>query len=304
MSRNLNYQFKNAIDESFNGGGVDKHSAKHTGNSMGNVYSYAERSNLLELSHQIGDYVKVNYGVRMVKDIQSSHVQNFLNSKAETCNANTLSQYASRINKLESIVNNVYHVNTEWNKDLIVPPSLISNDKTRDVAMTRADYNSIMQYAQSSNSQAKIAIELAGRFGMRVAETCKLEPRDINFNEMKLHIHESKGGRSRDIPITAGDVQFLKSIIGNKTPEQKIVNIKEDSVNRFLSRIEEKLGIEKYKTARTGIHSIRKMTAQEKYDQFREHGFSKKESMSKVSEYLGHGKDRIDIVKAYISNIH
>jgi integrase len=177
----------------------------------------------------------------------------------------------------------------------------------RDIAMSQNDYNSILKraYDMNSTSNAVISIELAGRFGMRVSETCKLKPKDINFNTMQLHIHESKGGRSRDIEIRSNDIDYFKRIIENKPMDKRLVTIKEDSVNKYLSRAEESLGIrEKYKEADTGIHCIRKMVAQQRYDMYRSNGLSKKDAINKVSEYLGHGKNRTETMKQYILNIH
>lgn len=72
---------------------------------------------------------------------------------------------------------------------------------------------------------------------------------------------------------------------------ERIVDIKEDSVNKQLSRVEEALGIrEKYKNACTGIHSIRKMVAQREYDRCRNGGMARKQAMEWVSAYLGHSR--------------
>lgn len=308
ISRNLQYQFLNAIDNAFNGGGHDKHTDKHNGKYLDTVYSFGERSNLVELSAQVGKFIKEKYpDVRKILDIKQDVIQEFINSKVDTCNKETLGQYVSRIHKLESIVNNTYKGNVIWYKDLITPASNLSNDKTRDIAMTKEDYNSILNrsYTMESKSNAVIAIELAGRFGMRVTETCKFQPRDMNLNNMKIHIHESKGGRSRDINIKPGDVGYLKKITEGKQLDKNIIGIKEDSVNKYLARAEEAIGIrERYKNADTGIHCIRKMVAQERYDEYRKNGLTKKESMDKVSEYLGHGANRQETMEQYVLNIH
>lgn len=308
MGRNIQYQLLNAIDQAFDGGGRDKHSDKLQGQRMEAVYSFAERGNLMQLSAQIGKFIKGNYpGIKMVVNIKPGMIQEFLNSKADTCNAQTLGQYASRIHKLQQIVNKAYSGRVNWYGDLVVPASEVSNEKKRDIPMSREDYEAILGRARGmkSVSKAPIAIECAGRFGMRVSETCKLQPRDIDFSKMKLHIHESKGGRSRDIPINQADAAFLKRYSEGKSPDKPIVSIKEDSVNKYLVRAEEDLGIrEKYKAADTGIHSIRKMRAQELYDEYRTKGFGQKEALEFVSEYLGHGKNRKDVMKAYILKIH
>ena len=298
MGRNFQYQFLNAIYKTFDGGGHDKHADKHNGKHLDTVYSYAERSNLIELSAQIGKFIKENYpDTKRVLDIKKDMIQSFINSKADTCNKETLGQYVSRIHKLEHVVNEIYKGSASWYNDLITPISNISNEKTRNIAMTREDYNAILERAYNMNSKSKaiIAIEFSGRFAMRVSETCKLQPRDIDFNKMELHIHKSKGKRSRKMKIKLDDIEYLEQIIKDKEMDKSIVDIKEDSVNKYLARAEEDLGIrEKYKNADTGIHCIRKMVAQERYDENRNNGFTQKESLNMVSEYLGHGMNRDD----------
>ena len=308
MARNIQYQFLNSINQAFDGGGHDKHTDRHNGKHLDTVYSYSERSNLIELSSQIAKYIKENQpDIKKVLDIKPDMIQSFLNSKADNCHKETLGQYASRINKLEHVINDVYKGNINWYRDLITPISNLSHDKTRWIQMDRNDYKSILKrsYEAESKSKAIIAVELSGRFALRVSEGCKVQPRDINYNSMLMHVHESKGGRSRDIEIRKTDIEYLKSITEGKDPNKSIVVIKEDSVNKYLSRTEEALGIrEKYKNADTGIHCIRKMVAQERYDEYRESGLSQKESINKVSQYLGHGINRYETMKEYILNIH
>ena len=86
-----------------------------------------------------------------------------------------------------------------------------------------------------------------------------------------------------------------------KGREEKLVGIKSDSINQHLNRVMRGLGIKK-KYPETNIHSIRKLKAQELWDEMRGKGCSKKEAMYKVSKYLGHGKNRYDIINTYVKN--
>lgn len=321
MGRNLKYQFLNAIDKNFGSGGKDKHAAKHAGKFLDTVYSYSERKNLTRLSSQMADFIKENYSdVKMLYDINNSMVQAFFNKKAESkkCNNETLQQYRSRINKIEHVVNDVYHLDVNWYKDIIIP-AVVSNDKKRNISMSKEHYNKIMEraYEMNSKSKAVTALEFAGRFGGRVSECCKIQKRDINLKKNTLHIHESKGKRSRDLDINIDNkIKFRVSDISNHEfleniynrldrDDARVVDIKEDSVNAYLRRAEEALGFrDLYKDADTGIHCIRKAVAQEMYDNLREEGIEKREALNEVSHFLGHGDNRDDCIKAYVLNIH
>lgn len=319
MGRNLKYQFLNAINKNFGSGGKDKHSAKHNGKHLDTVYSLAERTNLTRLSSQMADFIKTNYSeTKMLYDINNSMIQNFFNKKAESkkCNKETLEQYRSRINKIEHVVNNVYNINVNWYKDTIIP-AVVSNDKKRNVSMSKEHYNKIMEraYEMNSKSKAVIALEFAGRFGERVSECCKIQKRDINLEKNTLHVHEAKGKRSRDLDINnkihfrdsdVSNHDFLESIYNRlDKSDDRAVDIKEDSVNAYLARSEEALGFrDLYRDADTGIHCIRKAVAQEMYDNLREEGIEKKEALNEVSHFLGHGTDRDECIKAYVLNIN
>lgn len=310
MTRNLNYQIKSCIDKRFDGGGKDKHAIKsqHSGKNMDNVYSYAERKNLIATGHQLGDFVNAHYPqIKMAVDINGKMVQEFLNSKVNDCDKNSLHQHASRIHKIEQVVNTVYSAKTDWYNDLVVPESLKGDNNLRNIAMTREDYNLIMDRAAAmdSKSQAPLAMEFSARFTLRVSETVNFCPKDVNFEEMLLHVVDSKGGRSCYKEIKEEDKLFLNRIILGKDDDEKIITILEGSVNTYMARAEEALGIrDKYRNADTGIQCIRKMSAQEYFDKCREEGMTQKQSLDATSRHLGHGDDRDALMKVYVLNIH
>ena len=312
MGRNLNYQFQNCIERAFSGGGVDKYSLKfeqHTGRQS-IVYSFAERKSLINLTHLIVDFTKKNYAeVKLIKDIKPNMIQEFLNSKSGDCSKATLGLYTSLVHKVEGIVNANYKENKlEWYKDLITPASEKGQDKIRDIAMDRAELDAIIKRGEDMGTKSKafIALEMAGHFAMRVSETCKVEPRDVDFSRMMFHIHESKGKLSRDVKIKCEDKPFLERIIlGKNDPTEKICNIKEDSVNKYLERAESALGFrEKFRDSCTGVQSIRKLVAQEVYDKYRADGLTQKQSLTATSIYLGHGENRAETMRQYVLNIH
>lgn len=309
MARNIKYQFLSAINGAFSESGKDKHSLKADGGirKMEHVYSFKERQNLVDTASQLSNYVKEKYPkIRMVKDISPSVVQEFLASKCNSCSQQTLSQYVSRLNKIDVLVKKAYKAELGWRGEIVAPAAVITG-KIRDVAMSREDFEKILEYGRQSGtcSQAPIAIELAGRFGMRDGETVKFQPRDINYDILKIHIHESKGGRSRDITFTKKDIAFLKTITEGIDKSEKVIKIKEDSINRYLQRTEEKLGIrQRYKDAKSGLHSIRKLRAQEVFDKCREKNMNIRDSLDFTAEYLGHGKQRDQCIKEYVLFVH
>lgn len=306
MARNLNYQLKTCIDKHFTPG-VAKHSLKvtHEANT-GRIYSYSDRNNMRDFAKQFSEFMKVNYPeVKMVRDITSKHCQSFLNSKQNSCSSATLKQYQSKFNKLEKVINNTYNAKVKFNT--VAPKSFSSNGKVRNKSMTREDFNKVKATFKNPNSNGAKAMEISARWGLRVSEIAKLQGRDINLKENKIHVIDSKGGRSRDIDIRQGDKSFaIRLRNGCKDDYERIVPIRGASINVAVNRALEKAGLkEEYKD--TSIHSIRKMAAQEHYDSCREQGQDINRALGNTSEFLGHSQERgkdMELMCAYVHNIH
>lgn len=297
----LKHQLINAIDSSFSEGGHDKHSAKSSEGTGGTIYSYKERENLKDVGTQLINYAKEEFGVRQIKNISNAMVKGFLENKTSTCRQSTLDNYCSRLDKLGHVINSCYKT-ADVNWKIKTPESLVGKEKLRDVKMDREDFKKVIDYAKlaDSKSKAPIALELSRKHGLRVAELSKMEARDVEITKLKLHIHESKGGKSRDLIIMEDDRELFKKITTGKSGKDKLIEIKEDSINKWLSRTLDKLGIDKYKDCKTGVHSVRKMAATQRYLNNIKSGMSKKEAEKDVSVWLGHGEDRKDVIKNYI----
>jgi integrase len=309
----LKHQFLTCIDRNFSEKGSDKHSAKHSQHSgkeetMSRVWSFAERKSLIDISSQLAIYCKEEFKIRQIKDISSNHIQKFLESKADTCNNTSLSNYVSRINKLEVLVNKTFSsADVSWRGEIVAPISSINvESKLRNVFMTIEDYNKLIDYFKDKNTNAKYALELSGMFGLRASECEKLQLRDCDFHKMELHIIGSKGGKNRDIPITPENALRLKEIIQERgliNQTDRIVGIYAESIDRRINEACKNLGLTQYCNGKSSIHSCRKLWASSTYEKFMEQGYSKKDALNKTSKLLGHGSNRHDIAQAYIKNL-
>ena len=313
MARNLKYQFKYAIEQSCRMG-ADKHSMKHNkaenGNKGSKTVSFSDRKNLIDTSANFANWMKENYSdVKELKDVNSNHVQKFLDEKAKTCTSETIGQYQSRFSKLEKLVNNTY-ANANVNYSNTVKPSATNNtEKLRCKTMNDNDYNKLNNHMSNncrSDNGAK-AIQLSYHAGLRVSECAKLQQRDIKINEngtATVHVADSKGCRSRDVHITNKDsVQALTQIrdsVQNLT--DRVVPIQAESINKAINRAMDRCNMQEYKEHKTSVHSLRKAFAQREYDKYKEEGLEPRQAWDKVSEELGHGKNRDDLYKAYIEN--
>lgn len=302
MGRNLKYQFLNAINDNFKEG-MSKNSIKEAGQMNGTrIFSYSDRKNLIDVASNFSEFMKNTHpNVKLVKDIKAEHIQSFLNSKSATCSTATLKQYESKFNKLEKVVNNTYNCNANYRG--FSTPNGANATKIRNSAMSKNDFKKLENSFSNSSSSAKVAIQLTARAGLRVSECVKLQGRDINLQKGTIHVADGKGGRDRDVQMRPEDKQFWTDLKANYGDMERLCPIKEDSINKAISREMEKLEL-KDKYEDTSIHAIRKMYAQEQYDRYREQGMEITEALGAVSVDLGHSKDRIELMKEYVLNIH
>ena len=313
MARNLKYQFKYAIEQSCKFG-ADKHSMKNNkaenGNNSSRTLSYADRKNLIDVSSNFANWMKENHNeVKELKDINSNHVQEFLNQKAQTCTSATINQYQSKFAKLEKVVNDTYTKANVSYTNTVTPTSSNNTEKLRSKSMTDSDYNKLNNYMSNNcrSDNGTKAIQLSYHAGLRVSECAKLQQRDIKINEngtATVHVADSKGCRSRDVHIVNKDsVQVLTNLRNSvENANDRIVPIQAESINRAINRAMDRCNMQEYKAHKTSVHSMRKAFAQREYDRYKDEGLEPKQAWDRVSEELGHGKNRDDLYKAYIEN--
>lgn len=313
MGRNLKYQFKYAIEQSCRMG-ADKHSMKrnnaNNGNMKARTLSYADRKNLIDVSSNFSNWMRENHSdIKELKDITSNHVQEFLNDKAKTCTSATVEQYQSKFAKLEVLVNSTYRNADVSYTNTVTPVSSNNTGQLRSKSMTDSDYNKLNNYmSENCRSQnATKALQLSYHAGLRVSECSKLQQRDIRINNdgtATVHVADSKGCRSRDVHIVNRDsVQALAELRDSvQSPYDRIVPIQSESINRSINRAMDRCGMQQYRSCKTSVHSVRKSFAQREYDRYKEEGLEPKEAWDRVSEELGHGKNRDDLYKVYIEN--
>lgn len=275
----------------------DKHSDKRQDHDTSHIVkSLTSKSNILDFAHQLTDFIKEDYKVKKVCDITPSMCQAFIDKKAvEGCTEKTLKGYQSLLTKLEKCVNHTFHqkvsYQTEIKEDLLQDRVSIKEYAFSDDEMKR-----ILDY--KGKSKCIDVIRFNSYTGCRINSCEKLLVRDLTVLEDKVYvsIHKDKGGRDRVICIESKDfVTLCKDLRKGKNPNDKVFNVKSDSVNKFLRRRCVALGI---KTpdgqTKSGNHSIRKNVATNLY--------RKTGSGSTVSQFLGHGKCRPDIERAYIKD--
>ena len=287
-SRNLKYQFMNCIQKNFKEN-LNKHSIKQTGKSGSEIFSYSQRKNLIDLSANFSNWMKETHpDIRQVNQITFDHVQEFLNSKRANCSQATLEQYQAQFNKLQNLVNDTYKTNVNYHTSKILSTKN-GGGKLRTDMLSKENYNKLMN--NSTNQNFKNALELSQHFGLRTSECSKAKGCD--FKSDGLHIIDSKGGRSRVVPYETKEQLTLKEKFENM---RRICSCKAASLEQAFRREKIKNNI----SSASDFHSSRKSYATERFQEYRKQGLSVQQSLDRVSNNLGHGSNRDDLMKEYI----
>ena len=290
-TRNIKYQFKYCIDTHFREG-MDKHSMKRNGKDNSKIYSYAHRKNLIDLSANFANWIKENHAeIKQLKDINSMHIQEFLNEKANSCSRKSLQEYQSHFRKLESLCNNTYNTNVDFHSTVTPISAKNGGGKIRNIMCSDAQYQMLLK---TKNSNLKSALVLSKNFGLRASECSKLQYRDIK--EDGIYIADSKGKKSRFVKAENKEQQdILQQFRGKK--QGRICPIQTGSLQQAFNRECKKQGIHFQNGA---FHTLRKNFATAKYKEYREKGETVQQALDSVSHVLGHGSKRNELMKQYI----
>lgn len=271
--------------------GMDKHSIKASGKSNSKIYSFSDRKNLIDISASFSNWLKINHTeVKQLKDINSQHIQEFLNMKVNDCSQKTLEQYQSHFRKLEALANSTYHIEVDYHS--VVTPVSCKNGggKIRNTMLSHNDYNKLLK---TTNINFRKAITLSFHYGLRAAECSKLRFEDIS--EKGIKIVESKGKRSRFIPVeNKQQKEIIKDFLNKKG---RVCPVQSGSLQKAFNREKKRQGIHIYNG---DFHTARKTFATNKYKEYRLQGHTVQQSLNKVSHVLGHGSNRNELMKEYI----
>lgn len=288
--RNIKYQFKYCIDTHFKEG-MDKHSLKSQGKDNSKIYSYSDRKNLIDLSSNFANWLKINYPeIKQLYEINSSHIQEFLSSKTSDCSQKTLEQYQSRFRKLEVLANSTYNINVNYHNVVTPLSSRNGGSKIRNAMLSTDNYNKLLK---TTNANFRKALTLSFHFGLRAAECAKLRYEDISENGIK--IIDSKGKRNRFIPVE--NKQQKKIIEDFLNKKGRVVSVQVGSLQQAFNREKKKQGVF---ITNGDFHTARKAFATNKFQEYRKQGQSVQQALNNVSHRLGHGNNRNDLMKQYI----
>lgn len=286
--KNLRQEMRTCVFNAFHEG-TKKREMKAQGLGEDRVFSHTSAGVLLDRITDFSKFCK-SCGINRLAKVTPKIAREYLESKVYTCSQKTVNEYRSELIKLGKICK----VDLECEK--VYVQNDIQSTRGAQAVISRNDFAQILDYCRSHPSKSGVCIMLEKEIGVRVSDIAY----GIKVDEQaqKLHIR-CKNGKWLDRQITPPirDIMDLKpfqeALVGDKFRP-----VKDNSINKQLRRIEDKLGLEHH-----SFHDIRRRVAQDKYDELRASGLSRSECLTAVSIWLNHGRNREQMMlRSYIAD--
>ena len=302
---NINWQVHEIFKEIIRFG-ESKHEAKEQARSEGAktwheigkniyIYSYATADQYRDISKDLMNYTKQQFGVKDIEKLQSEHIQAYLETKiADGVKYSTFQKYAAAMEKLEVALNSYaqsHNTGREYHFDLssVREQAREVLERTQE---TRAYENPRALIENIQNRDYKIIAQAQYEGGFRISELNHLSEK--NFKEGNVfQVISGKGGKDREVPLSKETYQALKSLLDKADPADGKYKF---DMNDYRNALKEasKASNQEY----TGSHGLRWNFAQEKFAELQEQGKTYEQALQIVSNFLGH--ERPDITEHYL----
>lgn len=294
--------------------GESKHAAKaeareagaktwaQVGKAIG-IHSYKTADAYRAVWRSVLEHAKAEYGVKDLEKLSSQHVCGFLESKIDQGVARaTFDQYASALSKLEVALNRFADQKSTGNQykfDMKTVRALAAHEIGGRSDVSRA-YSAPDRLVQTVDKESfRLAAALQREGGARVSEINHVTKdqlrgvwNDKHSEVPKGWIHvEGKGGKERLVGVSPETYQRLA------------VEVARSDNERFqfdMDRYRESLKAAAADTRQNyeGSHGLRWNWAQERHAELQKLGMTYEQSLTQVSEEMGH--QRSDITEHYL----
>lgn len=299
----LKAELNNAISKSLRIGTSKRgYKEKHNGKTDGLIFGVQTAETLRSTANQFSKWMDRNYPDVKVRHITAEHVNEWIREHEKTWSRKTVLDKMSDMRSIMDKAERVYH-KCRFDAERLCEVQGRA-EKVRDRAMVRGDFEALKMsfWSRGSRSEAVTALELGGRFGLRINECADYRNGTQGIDlENKLFNVVGKNGKWRSIPIREKDLQYMTALKAHIGERGRLCGTtRAESLDRAIRREMERIGIsESYE--RTTQHAIRKMYARERMEEEREKGLSERHAWEVVQNELGHGeKFRQPLYDAYV----
>jgi len=242
--------------------------------------------------YQLATFVRSEYGINRVTDIEPHHIEAFIEQKAEL-SPKSLKNISSAIGKLENVIEYKLGIEVDFGSREHYTGRWLANKiaSEKSYYSDRGSYENPQAVVENlSNPVHQLVAELQWKGGLRIHEVAGLREDSFSCRQESHEITvKGKGGYERSVPIERELWEKAREMV------QENGRIPFDYKEYLEDLRESAWGTgQKYQ----GSHGLRYNFAQEKYEELLKEGLGHHEALKEVSELMGH--HRPEITKHYL----
>ncbi len=291
------------------------------------IHSYNQKDKCEKIGYEFANFCRDNYKINKLFKAKEEQYQHFLNTKKETSKGHQRNiETALRLvqSGMQQRAEKFGKETTQFCTEERLIPTATRNENVADRSYTSQEINDIK--AHTSNN-TETAVDLMSHLGLRLGETVHARKQNIDFERGIFHVVGGKGGKNRNVPISADYLQKLENITQNKEGTDQLVPTQATVISNDCKQAADKLNMQNW----TGTHGFRhsyargqineKMTHEEKqlfdkclsnYAENKSFNYAirpeqkelyhaMKSKMDSVHHNLGHGANRFDLALRYMA---
>lgn len=292
--------------------GASKHAAKEEARAEGaatwhqvgkelGVYSYSTADAYRDVWRACLGFAKENLGIKDIEKLSGEAVRAFLDSKIDQGVARaTFGQYAAACEKLEVALNRFSEQHStgreyQFSSDIQAARDAAVSLERFEGSRAYADPDRLVQAVAGERYNLAAALQREG--GARISEINHVNHGqlqglrgDRHTGELKGWVHvEGKGGKEREIGVSPATYARLEKAVAAGTRFE---------FDKDAYRVELKQAAARTGQEYEGSHGLRWSWAQERHAELQERGMTYEQSLTQVSQEMGH--ERGDITEHYL----
>lgn len=251
------------------------------------AHSVKSIQNMRSVTTQYINFVKENYGNRVVQHIHKESIQSFLEKKSLAISGGSLNTYISTAAKLVDNLNKI-GINSVVRSDI---HNIRTEFKSNNINLSKIHTNRAYQQTDKilDNIKTSTAFSLSAKLqisaGLRIDDATNSGKWKLN-EDNTLIINQSKNG------LTYTTVQ-LDSKTANEVAEAIKEGYKIDKTE-YSTALKE--AVERTCQEFNGSHGLRYSFAQNRFIELKEYGYTHNEALSEISLNMAHSRFEISLL--------
>lgn len=274
--------------------GQSKREARQNGTS--GIHSVKQKENTMSDCQNFVKWCRSEHGVKSIADLNQSHYEAYMAymdekglSKGHMRNVET---------SLRLLERGFQERSERFEGDLKVSSSfcpgkrLVQLKSAENVCNRSYSEKEMSEIRANCSKEVAAAIDLMQNVGLRVREAVNIRAEHFvrrADGSWKLYIEKgrgiTKGGRYREVPVPENFKTRLESLLANKQPNERLVNVVSSTVRDGINVACKKAGIVQ---AERGAHGFRHFYARKRFDQLASK--EQKQMMNRILENRSVGR--------------